>query len=388
MTASRDSKSLSSRLVQLTRKPGYGWPVFLTIIPVVASSTIFTTIICILYMVYGIDLTLPDNLIGSVSVVVGLLLAFRTNHAYDRYYEGRKLFSSMCNSVRNATRAVWVAVKEKSKRDHEEKEDCIKLLLAFVIATKHHLRLEFGTKWSDLEDLLPSGLQLTKFDGNADQNAYDIINTADNEPEITSPSQDTQDEHEQTNEQTNETTSLLRKRSGLPSVYSALRSLTNAERSATYFDGNPINEVDASMSLPLEIIFHLGIYLDRMLKEHKLDFNDLFPIAAILNSLIETLGSLERIGNTPIPLSYKIHLKQAVTLYVWALPFTLVKNLGWVTIPAMAVISYILFGVEAIGSEIENPFGYDINDLPLDDYCKDLSAEIKYLYRHITANVS
>ncbi|CAG8799333.1 11445_t:CDS:2, partial [Gigaspora margarita] len=288
------------------------------------------------------------------------------------------------NNVRNATRAVWVAVKEKSKRDHEEKEDCIKLLLAFVIATKHHLRLEFGTKWSDLEDLLPSGLQLTKFDGNADQNAYDITNTVSNEPEITSASQDTQDEHEQTNE----TTSLLRKRSGLPSVYSALRSLTNAERSPTYFDGNPINEVDASMSLPLEIIFHLGIYLDRMAKENKIDNNDLFPIAAILNSLIEILGSLERIGNTPIPLSYKIHLKQAVTLYVWALPFTLIKNLGWVTIPAMAVISYILFGVEAIGSEIENPFGYDNNDLPLDDYCKDLSAEIKYLYRHITASVS
>ncbi|CAG8662422.1 9281_t:CDS:2, partial [Ambispora leptoticha] len=36
-----------------------------------------------------------------------------------------------------------------------------------------------------------------------------------------------------------------------------------------------------------------------------------------------------------------------------------------------------------IGAEIENPFGYDKNDLPLDEYCKDLEAEVKYLQRHI-----
>ncbi|CAG8624660.1 23246_t:CDS:2 [Dentiscutata erythropus] len=378
MTATRGSKSnvWSSRLVQLARKPGYGWPV-----------------------------------LGTVSVVVGLLLAFRTNHAYDRYYEGRKLFGSMCNHIRNATRAIWVGVKEKSKRDHEEKEDCIKLLLAFVVATKHHLRLEFGTKWSDLEDLLPSGLQLTKFDGNAVQNIdYDTFNLANNDPETISASKE-----EKKDEKQDETTNLLRNRRGLPSVYSALRSLTNRDRAAMYFDGNPENnDVDASMSLPLEIIFHLGIYLDRMLHENKIDSNDLSPIAGILNSLIEIFGGLERIGNTPIPLSYKIHLKQAVTLYVWVLPFTLVDNLGWITIPAMAVISFILFGVEAIGSEIENPFGekltlhlsvllshihiiiitfinglgYDNNYLPLDDYCKDLEAEVKYLYRHMPAIVS
>ncbi|CAG8499745.1 14147_t:CDS:2 [Dentiscutata heterogama] len=350
MTATRGNKSnaWSSRLVQLARKP-----------------------------------------VGTVSVVVGLLLAFRTNHAYDRYYEGRKLFGSMCNHVRNATRAIWVGVKEKSNRDHEEKEDCIKLLLAFVVATKHHLRLEFGTKWSDLEELLPNGLQLTKFDGHAVQNVnYDTFNLANNDPEtISAPKEGKKEEKKE--EKQNETTNILRNRRGLPSVHSALRSLTNRDRAAMYFDGNPeSNDVDASMSLPLEIIFHLGIYLDRMLHENKIDSNDLSPIAGILNSLIEILGSLERIGNTPIPLSYKIHLKQAVTLYVWVLPFTLVDNLGWITIPAMAVISFILFGVEAIGSEIENPFGYDNNDLPLDDYCKDLEAEVKYLYRHMPAIAS
>jgi len=76
-------------------------------------------------------------------------------------------------------------------------------------------------------------------------------------------------------------------------------------------------------------------------------------------------------------------LKQAVIIYVWVLPFTLVAQLGWFVIPTVALVGFILFGVEAIGAEIENPFGYDANDLPLDGYCQDLEAEIKYLQRHI-----
>ncbi|CAG8439511.1 10825_t:CDS:2 [Scutellospora calospora] len=64
----RESNSWLFWVIKLTNKPGYGWPdifhwrnaVFVTIFPVVASSTIFTSIICILYIVYDIDLTLPE----------------------------------------------------------------------------------------------------------------------------------------------------------------------------------------------------------------------------------------------------------------------------------------------------------------------------------------
>ncbi|CAG8711547.1 1626_t:CDS:2, partial [Cetraspora pellucida] len=60
---------------------------------------------------------------------------------------------------------------------------------------------------------------------------------------------------------------------------------------------------------------------------------------------IDIVGSLERISNTPIPLAYR----QVVTSYVWLLPVSLVDILGWLTIPVIFVISFILFGVEAIG---------------------------------------
>lgn len=74
---------------------------------------------------------------------------------------------------------------------------------------------------------------------------------------------------------------------------------------------------------------------------------------------------MERVANTPIPRSYSIHLKQCVTLYLFSLPFTLIKDLGWGMIPLVTVVAFTLMGIEGIADEIEMPFGLDSGDLPL-----------------------
>ena len=110
--------------------------------------------------------------------------------------------------------------------------------------------------------------------------------------------------------------------------------------------------------------------------------------------MVEQLTNLERIANTPIPKSCKlsprrlsspvpksildgIHLKQCVTLYLFALPFTLIRELGWATIPVVTVVAFTFMGIEGIADEIEMPFGLDDSDLPLDRYCRDLKEEVK-----------
>ena len=50
-----------------------------------------------------------------------------------------------------------------------------------------------------------------------------------------------------------------------------------------------------------------------------------------------------------------------LTLYIVALPPQLYEKLGWYTVPITAIAAFTFFGVDAIGTEIENPFGYDIN---------------------------
>jgi len=366
---------------RLTRYRGWGYPdvlqfrgsVLSNCVPVLFFSTIFTTLVTALYEILRLPVTLPDSLVGSVAVVVGLLLAFRTNNAYDRYYEGRKLFGSMCTEIRNCTRSIWVGVREANEADRQEKEKNVKLLLAYAISVKHHLRLEFGIDWSDLTPYIPEGLQLTAFDGNTAQENTVLGSGSDEDPnrhDANRPSTDSQ----------HHTLRELATRIP-PTTYSNLRSSYSGDETTIWFESSAWGiDNDASMSLPLEIIFHVGLYVD---KKRTNMAENYFIISGNLNSLVDIFGNLERIGNTPIPFAYNIHLKQAVLLYVWVLPFTLVSKLGWITIPAVFMVGCVLFGVEAIGAEIENPFGYDKNDLPLDGYCQDLEAEIRYLQRHI-----
>jgi putative membrane protein len=95
-----------------------------------------------------------------------------------------------------------------------------------------------------------------------------------------------------------------------------------------------------------------------------------------LAALTDTQASAERVLTTPLPLGYNILISQIVLLYVYLLPFQLYGALGWITIPGTAAAAYIIIGLVAIGDELENPFGNDVNDLPLDHYCTELGREL------------
>ena len=41
----------------------------------------------------------------------------------------------------------------------------------------------------------------------------------------------------------------------------------------------------------------------------------------------------------------------------------MVATLNWITIPAVAIVAFIFIGFLVAGEEIENPFGFDRNDL-------------------------
>jgi len=69
---------------------------------------------------------------------------------------------------------------------------------------------------------------------------------------------------------------------------------------------------------------------------------------------------------TPLPFAYAQHIKSFLTLFCASVPFAMVEAMGWYTPIAAAVIAFGLFGIDEIGVEIEDPFGYDPNDLPLD----------------------
>lgn len=84
-----------------------------------------------------------------------------------------------------------------------------------------------------------------------------------------------------------------------------------------------------------------------------------------LSQMSEALGGCERIKNTPIPFSYSVLLHRTVYVYCYLLPFGLVDSIGLLTPVVVGVVAYTFFGLDAIGDEIEEPFGLTPNDLPL-----------------------
>lgn len=85
---------------------------------------------------------------------------------------------------------------------------------------------------------------------------------------------------------------------------------------------------------------------------------------------------MDRVLSTPLPIAYSIAISQITWVYVMMLPFQLVESLHWVTIPGCIFAAYIIIGLAAIGREIENPFGHDVNDLPLEAFCEELELDI------------
>jgi putative membrane protein len=92
---------------------------------------------------------------------------------------------------------------------------------------------------------------------------------------------------------------------------------------------------------------------------------DLITIRSYHQAFLDITGSCERIKNTPIPFSYSFFIKLFITLYLLLMPLVLVETYQYFTILATTFAAYALLGVEMIGDEIEEPFGLDCNDLPL-----------------------
>jgi putative membrane protein len=92
--------------------------------------------------------------------------------------------------------------------------------------------------------------------------------------------------------------------------------------------------------------------------------------------LTDALGGCERIRKTPLPFAYVVHLRRALVIYCFTLPFALVETFGWMTVLDVVLVAYTYFGIEEIGVEIEGPFGYDENDLPLEQICTTIHDNV------------
>ncbi|KAF9113969.1 hypothetical protein BGX27_000432 [Mortierella sp. AM989] len=304
-----------------------------------------------------------QNLVSVMGMVVSLLLVFRTNTAYGRYWEGRRLWSQMILSIRNLTRGIWVCVDETEIRDLLEKKSAINLLVAFAFATKHYLREEYGYNYSDMIDLLA---HIPKYSIPTSTQPMDWRMDLPIDLGTLSPnSQTTQRQQRQTSQMSSNSA-----QEHFGASFSQNRTRRASKQQELAFDFlTPTN-------IPMELSYYIGSYIKNCSNRNKADPATMTLLNNGLVMMTDCLTGFERILRTPIPLAYSIHLHHVTWIYLLALPFQLIASMGPAMIPATMLAAFTLLGILGIGYEIENPFDDDYNDLPLDDFCKVIQAEV------------
>jgi len=99
-------------------------------------------------------------------------------------------------------------------------------------------------------------------------------------------------------------------------------------------------------------------------------------LEAQLTELSHVQGGCERIKSTPLPFAYSLLLHRTALLFCLLLPFALAPALGWWTPLLVLIVSYTFFGLDALGDELEDPFGTDDNDLPLAAMARTVEREL------------
>lgn len=227
-----------------------------------------------------------------IGLVLGLLLVFRTNASYDRFWEGRKLWGSIINETRNLARVSNVLLADAP--------DLLRELLGWTMAFP----------WTALH---------------------------------------------------------------------ALRGGRGLGPAAAWLPPAAVETWAKAGHGPLAVARNMTALLDQARRRGLLSDILFAELDRNVQQLIDYIGSCERIHRTPLPFAYVVHLRRVLILYVYTLPLALQEPFGWEAIPATLLLAFALFGVEEIGVEIEDPFGLDDNDLPLEKFCATIERNLREL---------
>ncbi|OMJ14758.1 UPF0187 protein [Smittium culicis] len=250
------------------------------------------------------------------------MVAFRTNSAYDRFWEGRKQLSSIEDSITNAIRIFQLSIHPKNEQERLDRAQAMKNLVAMAYSIKYYLLAKpnyFSEKMKGL--VSPKILEIGGVDSSSplDEKKWKI---SDNEM-----------------------------------------------RSRGIFTKDSLN-------LPITLAFEITNYLEYIDRSYIVPTVYLAMYNSV-NIITNAFVGCIRIQTTPIPHAYNSHLHMICTLYLLSIPFSLNGEALVTFLVVQFIVTFMLLGVLSIAEEIENPFGSDKNDLPISAYCDNL-------YEHLT----
>lgn len=100
-----------------------------------------------------------------------------------------------------------------------------------------------------------------------------------------------------------------------------------------------------------------------------------------LNQMSTIQGGCERISNTPIPYAYSLLLHRTVGIFCAVYPLLLIHDFGVLTLLFSIFTTYALLALDAIATELEDPFGTEDNDLPLNAICNAIEIDLREMVK-------
>ncbi|KAA5840389.1 bestrophin [Pseudomonas chlororaphis] len=129
-------------------------------------------------------------------------------------------------------------------------------------------------------------------------------------------------------------------------------------------------------NVPDSILRHVGQQCSTLAESGAISEWRYTLMANHLSSLTNAQTVCERIKSTPLPFPYTLLLHRTSYMFCILLPFAMAEPLGWLTPIFTAIVSYTFFGLDAIGDELEDPFGRDENDLPTNALVRTIEREV------------
>ena len=248
---------------------------------------------------FSVKITLTPIPFTLIGLPLAIFLGFRNNTAYDRYWEGRKLWGELVIQTRTLARQCLGLIDLPQPVDSAQRDSDVRVrMIHRAIAYAHALRLQLRDQAS---------------------------------PEVQ-------------------------------------RWVTAQEWQA--LERKPVGKRADALMLTM------GQELGGCVRRGEIDACLAARMDGTLTGMVAAAASCERIRHTPMPFSYALLLHRTAYMYCFLLPFGLVDITGFMTPFVVAIVAYTFFGLDALGDELEEPFGMESNDLPLDTICRGIEISL------------
>lgn len=151
-----------------------------------------------------------------------------------------------------------------------------------------------------------------------------------------------------------------------------------------------VERIKNANNKPLEILLHLSTLVKTSIEWKQWMMQNSGTCSSILcntnverdklegcaSELMDIMGKCERIVKSPVPASWNRHTSRLISVWTLTLPFVLVPIQGFLSVPTVAVISWVLFSIEEIGHLLEDPFRLERYSLQLDVLCETIRKDV------------